>query len=88
MFDSIEAARASYRMRVKNFLQPDRDVASLRQMTGEGCMSKNNPHWGSTLDDFLREEGIRDAARAEAVIRVLARLLSREKEMQGIIDNR
>ncbi len=49
-------------------------------------MSKNHPHWGSTFDDFLREEGIRDAARAEAVIRVLAWLLSREKEMQGISD--
>ena len=56
------------------------------RMTGEGSMSKNYPHWGSTFDDFLREEGIRDAARAEAVIRVLAWLLSREKEMQGITD--
>jgi hypothetical protein len=51
-------------------------------MTGEGNMSKKNPHWWSTLDDFLREEGIRDAARAEAVIRVLAWQLSRENEMR------
>jgi hypothetical protein len=47
-------------------------------------MSKKNPHWGSTLDDFLREEGIRDTARAEAVTRVVAWQLSREMERQGI----
>ncbi|HTB43544.1 MAG TPA: helix-turn-helix transcriptional regulator [Acetobacteraceae bacterium] len=47
-------------------------------------MSKKNPHWGSTLDDFLREEGIRDAARAEAVTRVVAWQLSQEMQRQGI----
>jgi antitoxin HicB len=47
-------------------------------------MSKKNPHWGSTLDDFLREEGMRDTARAEAVTRVVAWQLSREMERQGI----
>ncbi len=45
---------------------------------------RKNPHWGSTLDDFLREEGIRDAARAEAVTRVVAWQLAREMERQGI----
>jgi len=34
--------------------------------------SKKNPHWGSTLDEFLDEEGIREAAQAEAVTRVVA----------------
>jgi hypothetical protein len=33
-------------------------------------MTKMNPHWGSSLDDFLDEEGIREAAKAEAVARV------------------
>ena len=48
-------------------------------------MSKRkNPHWGSTLDDFLREEGIRDAARAEAVTRVVAWQLGQEMERQGM----
>jgi antitoxin HicB len=47
-------------------------------------MSKKNPRWGSTLDDFLREEGIRDAARAEAVTRVVAWQLSQEMQRQGI----
>ena len=57
-------------------------------MTGDGSVNENNPHWGSTLDDFLREDGIHDAARAEAVIRVLAWLLSREKAIQGIAHDR
>jgi len=46
--------------------------------------SRKNPHWGSTLDDFLREDGIRDAARAEAVTRVVAWQLGQEMERQGI----
>jgi DNA-binding phage protein len=47
-------------------------------------MNKKNPHWGATLDDFLQEEGIRDAARAEAVTRVVAWQLSQEMQRQGI----
>jgi uncharacterized protein (DUF1778 family) len=31
-------------------------------------MSEKNQHWGSTLDDFLHEEGIYEAARKEVVI--------------------
>ncbi len=45
---------------------------------------KKNPHWGSTLDDFLAEEGIREAAKAEAVTRVVAWQLSEEMKRQGI----
>ena len=37
-----------------------------------------NPHWGTTLDAFLAEEGIREAAKAEAVTRVVAWQLSQE----------
>jgi antitoxin HicB len=47
-------------------------------------MSKKNPHWGPTLDDFLREEGIRDTARAEAVTRVVAWQLAREMKRKGM----
>ena len=47
-------------------------------------MSKKNPHWGTTLDDFLAEDGIREAAKAEAVTRVVAWQLSQEMERQGI----
>ena len=47
-------------------------------------MTTQNPHWGTTLDEFLAEDGIREAAKAEAVTRVVAWQLSREMERQGI----
>ena len=47
-------------------------------------MSKKNPHWGTTLDGFLAEDGIREAAKAEAVTRVVAWQLTQEMERQGI----
>lgn len=43
-------------------------------------MNKKNLHWGTTLDQFLTEDGIRDSAKAEAVTRVLAWKLSQESE--------
>jgi antitoxin HicB len=46
--------------------------------------SKNNPHWGTTLDEFLAEEGLREAAKAEALTRVVAWQLTEEMERQGI----
>lgn len=30
-------------------------------------MSKKNPQWGTALDAFLDEHGIREAAKADAV---------------------
>ena len=47
-------------------------------------MSKKNPHWGTTLDAFLNEEGIREAANVEAVTRVVAWQLGQEMERQGM----
>jgi antitoxin HicB len=47
-------------------------------------MTKKNPHWGTTLDAFLDAEGIREAAKAEAVTRVVAWQLMQEMERQGI----
>ena len=47
-------------------------------------MSKKNPHWGSTLDDFLREDGIRLAARGEAATRVVAWQLGQEMKRKGL----
>jgi DNA-binding phage protein len=47
-------------------------------------MSEKNPHWGSTLDDFLHEEGIYEAAKAEAVTRVIAWQIAEEMRKQGI----
>lgn len=48
-------------------------------------MSRNdNPHLGTTLDEFLGEEGIREAAKTEALTRVIAWRLTQEMERQGI----
>ena len=47
-------------------------------------MSKKNPHWGTTLDAVLAEDGIREAAKAEAVTRVVAWQLTQEMERQGM----
>jgi antitoxin HicB len=45
---------------------------------------KMNPHWGVTLDEFLAGESIREAAKTEAITRVVAWQLSQEMERQGI----
>ena len=47
-------------------------------------MTKKNPHWGTTLDSVLAGDGIRKAARAEALTRVIAWQLTQEMERQGI----
>src|SRR5215210_4247599 len=59
---------------------PSRRIARLLFFVHEGDagMSKKNPHWGTTLDAFLDEDGIREAAKAEAVTRVVAWQLSEE----------
>lgn len=44
---------------------------------------KPNPHWGTTLDEFLGEVGIREAARAEALTRVVAWQLAQEMGAAG-----
>ncbi len=46
--------------------------------------SKKNPHWGTTLDAFVSEDGIREAAKVEALTRVVAWQLVQEMERQGI----
>jgi hypothetical protein len=45
---------------------------------------RKNPHWGSTLENFLEEEGIREAAKSEAITRVVAWQLAEEMKRQGI----
>jgi hypothetical protein len=47
-------------------------------------MSEKNPRWGTTLDEFLGEDGIREAAKAEAVTRVVVWQLTQEMERQGM----
>jgi antitoxin HicB len=47
-------------------------------------MTKNNPHWGTSIDAFLTEDGIHEAAKAEAVTRAVAWQLTQEMERQGM----
>jgi hypothetical protein len=56
------------------------------RVTDEGSegMSRKNPHWGSMVDDFLREEGTRDDVRAVAVARVAAWRRGQEMTRQGL----
>ena len=47
-------------------------------------MSAKNQHWGSTLDDFLDEEGIHESAKVEAVTRVISWQIAEEMRKRGI----
>jgi antitoxin HicB len=47
-------------------------------------MTEPNPHWGTTLDEFLDAEFIRGAAKAEALTRVIAWQLTQEMQRQGL----
>jgi predicted transcriptional regulator len=47
-------------------------------------MTAANPHWGTTLDELLAGDGIREATKAAALMRVVARQLSQEMERQGM----
>jgi len=47
-------------------------------------MSEKNQHWGSTLDNFLHEEGIYEAAKVEAATRVISWQISEEMRKRGI----
>ena len=47
-------------------------------------MTKKNKHIGSTLDDFLKEEGIYESAKVEAATRVISWQLAKEMLKKGI----
>ena len=47
-----------------------------------------NPHWGSTLDDFLEEEGIREEATTAAIKKVIAWQLAEEMKKKRITKKR
>jgi len=52
-------------------------------------MSKGkNPHWGSTLDDFLQEEVIHEQATTAAIKSVIALQLAREMKKKRITKKR
>ena len=47
-----------------------------------------NPHWGSTLEDFLDEEGIHQEATTAAIKKVIAWQLSEEMKKKSITKKR
>jgi antitoxin HicB len=47
-----------------------------------------NPHWGSTLDDFLEEEGIREEITTVAIKKVIAWQLGEEMKKKRITKKR
>ncbi len=47
-----------------------------------------NPYWGSTLEDFLEEEGVREEATTAAIKRVIAWQLAEEMRKQHITKKR
>ena len=47
-----------------------------------------NPHWGSTLDSFLEEEGMREQATAAAIKQVIAWQLTEEMKRKHITKKR
>jgi antitoxin HicB len=61
---------------------PDEDLALAQASEGVGTMSKK--HMGSSIDDFLKEEGIFEEAQAEAVKEVVAWQLAEEMRKKKI----
>lgn len=51
-------------------------------------MSEKNRHWGSTLDDFLNEEGIYESAKAEAITRAISWQIAEEMRKKGLSKTR
>ena len=48
-------------------------------------MNEKNKHWGSTLNDFLYEEGSYEEAKAQATARVISWQLAQEMK-KGITE--
>jgi antitoxin HicB len=48
----------------------------------------DNPNWGSTLEDFLEEEGIREEATTAAIKQVIAWQLAEEMKKKSITKKR
>jgi hypothetical protein len=51
-------------------------------------VKRNNPHWGSTLEDFLYEEGIREAAKAAAITRAVSWQRAEHTKQRGVKEAR
>ena len=47
-------------------------------------MTKQNPHIGSSFEDFLKEEGRLEEATETAIKRVIARMVAQAMQEQGL----
>lgn len=62
-------------------------MTNARSKTSKPKSKGKNPHWGSTLDEFLEEEGTREAFQAIAIKEVLAWQLQKAMKAKGISRN-
>jgi predicted XRE-type DNA-binding protein len=94
--DGARAALPSQRApdRAARFYQKDAHDARWRfglgakATEGVGAMSKKNKHIGSSIDDFVKEEGIFEEAQAQAVKEVVAWQLAEAMKKQKISKNK
>jgi hypothetical protein len=50
--------------------------------------AKTKKHWGSTLDDFLKEEGIYDEAKAQVAKEMIAWQIAQAMKKKGLTKKR
>lgn len=69
---------------------PREDLMLARQRMQENGLVSNSTdsHWGSTLDDFLQEEGIYEEATTAAIKKVIAWQLAEEMRKKSITKKR
>jgi len=77
----------------KTRVTPDEDLATARKRKKElaskrGVNVMSKKHMGSSLDDFLREEGIFEEAQAQAVKEVVAWQLTEAMKKKNISKNK
>lgn len=60
----------------------------MTKTRGKSKTKGKNPHWGSTLDEFLKEKGTREAFQAVAIKEVLAWQLAKAMKARGLSRNR
>jgi phage-related protein len=63
---------------------PDEDLETARKLEEQGANVMSKKHMGFSIDDFLKEEGIFEAAQAQAVKKVVAWQLAEAMKKQKI----
>jgi antitoxin HicB len=56
----------------------------MKKTSSKGKAKSRNPHWGSTLDEFLQEEGTREAFQAVAIKEVLTWQIKEAMKKKGV----